>query len=79
MNRRNFFKVVTGFVAGIFAVPKAKAKVSDEKIDLTREMYANSINDMERDADKLSSEIIQANAELDGKIKLELRLGCKEL
>ena len=26
MNRRNFFKTVTGFVAGVFVAPKAKAK-----------------------------------------------------
>lgn len=31
MNRRNFFKVVTGFVAGVFAMcaPKGKSKLRD--------------------------------------------------
>lgn len=26
MNRRNFFKTVTGFIAGVFAAPKSKAE-----------------------------------------------------
>ena len=42
MNRRSFFQLVTGAIAAVYAV-----FVPNRKYDLTRKMYANSINDME--------------------------------
>ena len=50
MNRRNFFKVVTGFVVGIFAAKKSKADVT---IFPTEEQAMKVSRDIYGDPDKL--------------------------
>ena len=50
MNRRNFFKVITGFVAGVFAAKKSKADVT---IFPTEEQARKVSQDIYGDPDKL--------------------------